>query len=83
MSGDVKRFSSQEVFTMTWAVVEAINQVQRDYPRDAALMTPNIIADAVRSNLESGADPIGLRVVYVPKAGGGGDLCWHARSRKQ
>lgn len=77
MNAAEKRFSGQEVFEMVWAVLDAIDDEVRRNHTSKLVLPNNIIAHAVRCELEDGMSPVGLYVKVNPDGFGGGGLSWY------
>lgn len=56
-----KMFTAQEVFEMTWAVLEAIERMKSLFGASETVM-PSMAADAVRTMLLAEQSPVGVRV---------------------
>ena len=77
MNDNAKRYSSIEVLQMVWAVLDALDRMRAEGPRLDIPIPNNVIADAVRLQLDTGISPIGLRAVARLKPAGGVTIEWH------
>ena len=61
------QFSGDDVFLMTWAVLDAFATMKRKHGID--IPQSSVVADAVRTRLVEGWSPIGLEVDPSPPGG--------------